>query len=94
MLGKKSGLLVFVPGKLSMQKWDCSHLLFLTFAEYDECAEVRLQLLSNLLPRAAEGKSETVQRAGVKSFCSLVLDSSLAETLFRSLYTEDFNKHL
>lgn len=29
-----------------MQKWDCSHLLFLMFAEYDECAEIRLQLLS------------------------------------------------
>lgn len=77
-----------------MQKWGCSHLLFLMFAEYDECAEMRLQLLSNLLRRAAEGKSETVQRVEVKSFCSLVLDSSLAETLFRSLCAEDFNKHL
>lgn len=77
-----------------MQKWDCSHLLVLTFAEYDECAEMRLRLLSDLLPRAAERKSETAQRAEVKSFCSLVLDSSLAETLFRSLCTEDFNKHL
>lgn len=77
-----------------MQKWDCLHLLVLTFAEYDECAEMRLRLLSDLLPRAAERKSETAQRAEVKSFCSLVLDSSLAETLFRSLCTEDFNKHL
>lgn len=41
-----------------MQKWDCSHLLVLVFAEYDECAEMRLRLLSNLLPGAAEGKSE------------------------------------
>lgn len=77
-----------------MQKLDCSHLLVLMFAEYNECAEMRLRLLSNLLPSVAERKSETLQRAEVKSFCSLVLDSSLAETLFRSLCTEDFNKHL
>lgn len=47
-----------------------------------------------MVPGAAEGKSETVQRAEVKSFCSLVLDGSLAETLFRSLCTKDFNKYL
>lgn len=55
---------------------------------------MRLQLLSNLLPRAAEGKLEILQRAEVKSFCSLVLDSSLAETPFRSLCTEYCHKHL
>jgi len=44
-----------------MQKWDYSYLLVLMFAEYDECAEMGLRLLSNLLPRAAEGKSETAE---------------------------------
>lgn len=48
----------------------------------------------SVIPGAAEEKSETVQRAEVKSFCSLVLDGSLAETLFRSLCTKDFNKRL
>lgn len=51
-----------------MQKCDCSHLLFLMFAEHEKRAGMRLQLLPDWLPRAAEGKSETVQRAEVKRF--------------------------
>lgn len=43
------------------------------FAEYNACAEMRLQLLSDLVPRAAEGKLQIMWRAEVKCFCSLVL---------------------
>lgn len=41
-MGEKKALSVFVPGKLSMQKWHCSYLLLLIFAEYDKYAEIRL----------------------------------------------------
>lgn len=54
----------------------------------------RLRVFSNQLPRAAEGETKAVQQRAEVKMCSSVLDGSLAETLFRSLCTGDFNKHL